>query len=284
MIEPIRTANPPLFVIRPAATWEGVGLSELWEYRHVFSVFLWRNVMRRYRQTLLGPLWFVLSPLLRMGVFTALGSIAGLPSDGVPYSVFTYAALLPWELFATGINRSGNGLVEYEHILSRVYFPRLLLPLTEVTTALVDFAISFGILLAMSTYYGFAFSSRLLVLPLLIVLTMALSLAVGLFIAPLQARYRDTSNLMSYVVQFWFFGTPVAYSASILTNRLPAGLSQLYRLNPMNGVVEGFRWALLGTGRAPDSALVATSFIVFVVLFVGAIVFRKTEHSIVDVI
>lgn len=275
----------PLRIIRPAGDWESAGLRELWEYRYVFWVFLWRNVMRRYRQTLLGPLWFIFAPLLRMGVFSlALGVIAGLPSEGIPYPIFTYAALLPWELFATGINRSSNGLVEYEHIISRVYFPRLLLPITEVCTGLVDFSISFAILLAMTVYYGFPLTSRLLVLPFLISLSMAMSLAIGLFVAPLQARYRDVSNFVSYVVQFWFFGTPVAYSATVLSNRLPASLSQLYQLNPMNGVVEGFRWVLLGTGRAPDSYLLSTGFLVCLFLFVGAIVFRRTEHSIVDVI
>ena len=280
----VDSSEPP-FIIGPSGKWESIGLRELWEYRHVFSVFLWRNIMRRYRQTLLGPLWFVLAPLLRMGVFSlALGAIAGLPSEGIPYPIFIYAALLPWELFATAINRSSNGLVEYEHIISRVYFPRLLVPLTEVGTALVDFSMSFGILLAMTLYYGFPFSFRLLVLPFLILLSLALSLAIGLFIAPLQARYRDISNFMSYAVQLWFFATPVAYSATVLSNRLPPQLSQLYLLNPMNGVVEGFRWALLGTGRAPDLSLLAVSCVVCLFLFGGALLFRRMEHSMMDVI
>ena len=272
-------------VVQPADRREGVGFRELWGYRHIFSVFLWRNVMRRYRQTLLGPLWFVLAPLLRMGVFSlALGGIAGLPSEGVPYPLFTYSALLPWELFATGVMRSNNSLVAYEHIISRVYFPRLLLPITEVFTALVDFGISFVILLVMIILSGFPITPRIFVLPSLILLAMMLSLTVGLFFAPLQVRYRDVSNFVAYFVQFWFFGTPVAYSATVIADRLPPPLLWLYRINPMNGVVEGFRWALLGIGRQPDALFIVTGFLTCLLLYAGAVFFRRTEHSIVDMI
>jgi lipopolysaccharide transport system permease protein len=272
-----------LIVVAPLNAWQSADLRELWRYRELSSQLFLRNARRRYRQTLLGPLWFVLAPLLRMGVFSlALGGIAGLPSEGVPYAIFTYTALLPWELFATGVARSTNSLAEYGHIISRVYFPRILLPITEVLTGVMEFGMSFGILLVMIILGGFPITLRILAIPLLIVLTMAISLAVGLFLAPLQVRFRDMSNLVSYAIQFWFLGTPVAYSAVVIADRLPTPLSFLYRLNPMNGVVEGFRWALLGAGRAPDSLLIAGGLVTGLLLFVGAGIFRKNAHAIVD--
>lgn len=260
-------------------------LRELWHYRHIFLALIWRNVTRRYRQTLMGPIWFIVNPLVRMMLFAlVLGKIAGLPSDGVPYPIFTYTALLPWEMFASGLNRSMGCFISYHHIISKVYFPRLILPAAEVFTALVDFGLSFMILLGMMVFYDFAFSLRLLILPLLLGLTMALSLSLGLFVAALQARFRDISSFIGYVVQFWFYATPVAYSSSILVTRVPESFQLLYRLNPMNGVVEGFRWVLLDTGRAPDGIFALSSLLIVLLLFVSSIVFLWSEHSIVDVV
>lgn len=279
------TRSVPTVLIRPAKGFILPDLRELWQYRHVLSALVWRNVARRYRQTLLGPIWFIISPLVRMVLFSlVLGKLAGLPSEGVPYPIFTYTALLPWELFASGISRSTSCFVTYQHIISKLYFPRLLVPIAEVLTALVDFCLSFVILMAMVLIYGYPLTLHLLVLPLLLLLTMGMALSVGLLTAALQARYRDVSKFVSYIVQFWFYGTPVVYSASLVEDKLPEALRWLYWLNPMNGVVEGFRWAVLGTGRPPDVALAVSAGFILVTLLIGSMVFLRTEHSIVDLV
>jgi lipopolysaccharide transport system permease protein len=220
---------------------------------------------------------------MRMAVFSVLlGNLAGLPSEGVPYPLFTYAALLPWELFATGVDRGMGCLVSYHHIISKVYFPRLVLPTAEVLTALVDFALSFGILLLMMLAYGFDFSPRIFLLPIFLLLSMILALGVGLLLGPLHAHFRDTSNAVRYLIQFWFYGTPVAYSASLLTDRVPGWAVWLYQFNPMNAVVEGSRWALLGTGRTPDVMMFWSALFALLVLAVGTLVFLRAEQSVVD--
>ncbi len=273
----------PVDVIAPPARVTFPDLAELWRHRSVLWVLVWRNVTRRYRQTLLGPLWFVINPLMRMVIFSVvLGNLAGLPSDGVPYPLFTYTALLPWELFAMGVDRSTTCLVSYHHIISKVYFPRLILPAAEVVTALVDFSLSFGILLLMMLVYGVDFTPRIFVLPAFLGLAMAAALAVGFFLGPLQAHYRDTSNFVKYLVQFWFYGTPVAYSATLLQGRVPEWVQTLYQANPMNAVVEGSRWALIGTGRPPDVLMLWSALATVVVLFLGSLVFLRTEQSVVD--
>ena len=269
--------TPPQGLILP-------DLGELWSHRAVLGVLVWRNVTRRYRQTLLGPLWFVIHPLMRILVFSlVLGNLAGLPSDGVPYPLFMYTALLPWELFAVGVERSTGCLVSYHHIISKVYFPRLILPTAEVITALVDFSLSFGILLLMMLVYGFDFTPRILVLPVFLSLAMATGLAVGLWMAPLHAHYRDTATVVRYLVQFWFYGTPVAYSASLLQGRVPEWVVALYPANPMNAVVEGSRWALVGAGRPPDRLMLWSAAGTLILLFLGSLVFLRSEQSIVDV-
>jgi len=285
-VESLPGTKPPRRVeIRPMRGLGFPDLGDLWLHRHVISALVWRNVARRYRQTLLGPVWFIISPLIRMILFSlVLGRIARLPSDGVPYPIFTYTALLPWELLASGVTRSMMCFVTYQHIISKLYFPRIIVPVAEVLTALVDFGLSFGILLVMALFYGFDLTPRLLVLPLLLAMTMALSLSMGLLLAALQARYRDVSNFLGYVMQFWFYGTPVAYSAEVVRERVPEWVMSLYYLNPMNGVVEGFRWALLDTGRAPDLTLAASAAVIILVLLVSTMIFHRTEHSIVDLV
>jgi lipopolysaccharide transport system permease protein len=187
-------------------------------------------------------------------------------------------------LFASGLQRGTGCFVSYQHIISKVYFPRIVLALAEVLTALADFLLSFGILLAMAWYYGFRPTPRLVVLPFLMVMAMALALSVGLLLAALHARFRDVSNFLSYLIQFWFYATPVAYSASLVMERVPKFVATLYWLNPMTGVVEGFRWALLGAGRAPDWTLAASAFGTVVLLVIGSMLFLRTEHSIVDLV
>lgn len=271
--------------IRPSPGWEVPDFAELWGHRHVLFVLVWRNVTRRYRQTLLGPIWFIISPLVRIVLYSlVLGRLAGLPSEGVPYPIFSYTALLPWEMFASGVHRSTGCFVAYEHIITKVYFPRLIVPTAEVLTALVDFLLSFVILVAMAAFFGFYPNVKWLVLPFLLLMAMGLSLSVGFFFAALQVRYRDVANFMRYGVTFWFYATPVAYSSTVLEGKAPEALRTLYAYNPMNGIVEGFRWAMIGAGRAPDLTLGATALAIAGLLFFSSMVFLKTEHSIVDLV
>ena len=276
----------PKFVLRPAGRWEVVDLREIWASWPVFWAFLWRNIFRRHRQTLLGPLWFIITPLAKMLLFTfALGKIARLPSEGIPYPLFTFTALLPWELFSTGVLRSSESLVTYEHIVTKVYFPRMIIPASEVFGGLMDFGVSLVILLGMTVVYGFPLTPRLLALPGFVALATLLSLAMGLFFSGLHARYRDVSKMLQYVIQFLLYATPVAYSQTVVTKRLAGSLLTLYRLNPMYQVVEGFRWAVLSTGNAPDlRMLLVVTVLVLICLAIGAAVFANTEHSIVDMI
>jgi len=258
---------------------------ELWNYRQIMSVLVWRNVTRRYRQTLLGPLWFLIRPLVRMVLFSVvLGKFAGLPSEGVPYPIFIYSALLPWEMFASGILRGTGCFVTYHHIISKVYFPRLLAPAAEVVTSLIDFFLSFGILVLMMLYYGIPFTWKLLALPLLLGLVMALSLSVGLLLAEWNARFRDVSELLALVLRVWFYATPVVYSAAVVTERIPEKFHLLYRLNPMVGLADAFRWAVLGVGSAPDLRFALTAGGILVLLLISAMIFLRSEHSIVDVV
>ncbi|MFH1278226.1 MAG: ABC transporter permease [Candidatus Eisenbacteria bacterium] len=271
--------------ILPSPGWEIPDFGELWRHRHLLFVLVWRNVTRRYRQTLLGPVWFVISPLVRIVLYSlVLGRLAGLPSEGVPYPIFSYAALLPWEMFASGILRSTGCFVTYEQIITKVYFPRLLVPAAEVMTAVVDFFLSFVILVAMAVFFGFYPNVKWLVLPFLLLMAAGLSLSVGFLFAALQVRYRDVANFMRYGVTFWFYATPVAYSSTVLEGKVPDGLRAIYVYNPMNGVVEAFRWAMIGAGRAPDLTLGATAVAIGALLFFSSMVFLKTEHSIVDLV
>jgi lipopolysaccharide transport system permease protein len=222
---------------------------------------------------------------MRMVVFSLVfGELVGLPSEGVPYPVFTYTALLPWELFSGAITRSTGSLVEHMQVISKVYFPRLTVPIAATLSGVVDFSLSFVILLGMCAFYGIPFTWRLVVLPYLILLTLALALTVGLALAALAVRFRDVGQFLGYVMQLWLFATPVAYSAELITDWLPAQLIWLYWLNPMARVVEGFRWAILGTGRAPDWSWALTGLVIFLLMIASAFYFKRTEHSIVDIL
>jgi lipopolysaccharide transport system permease protein len=272
-------------IIRPARGFEFPNLAELWRQRHVLLVLVWRNVARRYRQTLLGPLWFIIGPLVRMVVISlVLGRLAGMPSEGIPYPVFTYTALLPWELFQRGVTRSSAAFVTYQGIISKVYFPRLLVPAAEVLTAFVDFLLSFGILLAMILFYRIPLTPQILLLPAFLAMAMILALCLGLLMASWEARFRDVSNIMGLVLQFWFYGTPVAYSATVLDGKLPPALQFLFHLNPMNLIVEGCRWSLLDKGRPPDLWMAGTAAALVLLLAASSVLFLRTEHSIVDLV
>ncbi|HVF21578.1 MAG TPA: ABC transporter permease [Pyrinomonadaceae bacterium] len=267
--------------ISPAKSWPTIDLRELWEYRELLYFLTWRDLKVRYKQTALGAAWAVIQPLFMMLVFSVFfGRLAGVPSDGVPYPVFTFCALLPWQLFAHALTESSNSLVGNQNLITKVYFPRLVVPMSAVLGGIVDFGIAFVILLGMLAFYGLVPGWQILALPAFVLLAVMTALAVGLWLSALNVQYRDVRYTISFLVQFWLFATPVAYPSSLI----PAQWRVLYGLNPMVGVVEGFRWSLLGKPESP-SALVLVSTIVVVTLLVGGLYyFRRMEQQFADVV
>jgi lipopolysaccharide transport system permease protein len=271
----------PVFSIRPAGRWISVGLRELWEYRELLYFLIWRDVKVRYKQTALGAAWAILQPLMMMAVFSLFfGYLARLPSDGVPYPIFTLCALLPWQLFAHALTESSNSLVANERLLTKVYFPRLVVPIAAVLGGLVDCAIAFVILLLMMLYYGVVPTWAIVTLPGFILLAVITALGVGLWLSALNVQYRDVRHTMGFLIQFWLFATPVAYSSSLVPERW----RPLYGLNPMVGVVEGFRWALLGKSEPPGAVLAVSVAVVVLLLIGGLYYFRRMEQEFADVV
>lgn len=268
-------------IIQPTRGWSSLALHELWQYRELLWILTWRDIKARYRQMALGPLWIILKPLVNMVIFSLIfGQLAKLPSDGLPYPIFTYTALLPWTYFSGATKASASSLLSYMHLISKVYFPRLVVPISAVLSGLVDLAISFLVLLGMMTYYGFAPSLALLLLPLYLLLAAVTALGVGLWSAALTVRFRDLSFVVGYGLSAWMYATPVAYSASLIPQRWRI----LYQLNPMYWVIEGFRRALLGTGQPPQLLMLVPVSFVLLLLLSGAFVFRRTERTIVDLL
>jgi lipopolysaccharide transport system permease protein len=276
-------ASPDLHetIIEPAQGWSLLNLRELWAYRELLYFLVWRDIKVRYKQTVLGAAWAVIQPFFTMVVFSLFfGRLAGVPSDGLPYPIFAYAALVPWTYFANALTQSSNSLVEHERMIKKVYFPRLMIPAASTLAGLLDFAIAFLILLGMMFWYGIVPGIAIWTVPLFILLAALTALGVGLWFAALNVRYRDVRYVIGFVVQFWLFATPVAYSSTLV----PEQWRFLYGLNPMAGVVEGFRWALLGQGQAPG-AMLAVSVATVVTIFVGGLLyFRRMEDSFADVV
>lgn len=270
----------PVIRIEPARGWRALGLGELWEYRELLYFLTWRDIKVRYKQTALGAAWAIIQPFFTMVVFSLFfGRLAKIPSDGVPYPIFSYAALLPWNYFASSLGGAGNSLVGSANLIRKVYFPRLVIPLSSVLSGLVDFAIAFAVLLGMMLYFGIRPTVGVLLLPCFLLLAMVTALGVGLWLSALNVKYRDVKYTLTFLTQFWMFATPVAYPSSLLSEPWRT----LYGLNPMVGVVEGFRWALLGT--QPPSAMIGVSALVALVLLVsGAFYFRRVERTFADVI
>jgi homopolymeric O-antigen transport system permease protein len=270
-----------LTVIRPSRHRVAFGLADFWERRHLVYVFVWRDLRARYKQTLLGAMWAVLQPLLTMAVFTfVFKRLARVPSEGVSYPVFALSGLLPWQFFAQGVARSGNSLVYERHLLTRVFVPRVLVPLSAVLNGLPDFgvalAVSFGIMLL----YGVVpRPAMLLALPFFL-LVVGAALAVGLFLSPLNARFRDVSYLVPFFIQLWFFITPVAYPSTLVPERWRS----LYFLNPVAGVTEGFRWALLGRTPIRTDLLITSGISISVFLLLAFLYFHWMEETFVDVV
>ena len=281
MASSAETAFAPTVVIEPTRGWASLGLRDVWEYRELLHFSVWREVNGRYRQMAFGPLWIIISPLLQTLLFSVLfGRLARLPSEGIPYPIFAYVALLPWQFFANAVRQSTGSLVNEKQVISKVYFPRLILPISAVLSSLVDFAASFVVLLGMMWVYHVAPSWSMLSLPLCLLLVAALGLAVGLWLAGLAVRYHDVNLAIPFGLDIWKYLTPVIYSISLI----PEQWRSLYMLNPMTVAIEGFRWALLRTAGPPAWSVAAAAGLALLLLVTGAFAFRRTERNIVDLI
>lgn len=277
------TGSPSLALVTIDSTRSGLGQSgrELWAYRDLLRFLVWRDVSVRYKQTVLGAAWAVLQPLSTMLIFTMLfGRLAGMPSDGVPYPIFSFCALLPWQFFATGVTNATSSLVGSASLLTKVYFPRLLIPVASVAPALADFGLSFGVLLAMLAYYQIVPTWNVLWLPVFFALSLVTTLGLGIWLSALNVEYRDVRYVVPFLIQFSLFASPIGYPSRLV----PEGWRLLYGLNPLAGVIEGFRWALLGTPGAPVR-LVAVSTVTALALLIGGLVyFRRVEEEFADVV
>lgn len=266
-------------LIRPSRGWAFPDLRELWAYRELLYFLVWRDVKVRYKQTALGASWAIIQPFATMVVFSLFfGRLAGVPSDGLPYPVFAYAALVPWTFFANGVTLSTQSLVGSQNLIRKVYFPRIAIPIAAVLSGLVDFVLAFAILLVMLLYFGIGVGPQALLLGPLLLLAMITSLGVGLWLSALNVKYRDIGYVAPFLVQFWLFATPIAYPSSLLGEPWRT----LYGLNPMAGVVEGFRWALLGASTAPGALIFVSTIASLVLLVGGAFYFRHMERTFAD--
>jgi lipopolysaccharide transport system permease protein len=271
--------SAPVIVIKSSRGWSSLGLRDVWEYRELLYFLVWREVKGRYRQMAFGPLWIIIQPLIQMVIFSVVfGNFAKLPSEGVPYPIFTYAALLPWQFFANSTRRSGRSLLDQIHVISKVYFPRLVIPLSSIFAAFVDFIASFLVLIGMMVFYRVTLSWAVLTLPLFLLLAAATALGIGLWLSALAVKFRDVAIGLDHAITVWQYVTPVAYSSTLI----PEQWRSLYRLNPLANVVDGFRWALLGAGQSPDWTTALSTSLVLVLLVTGAFYFRRTERTIVD--
>lgn len=268
-------------VIEPTRGWVSFRLGELWEYRDLLYFLVWRDIKVRYKQTALGALWAIIQPLFTMVVFSLFfGRLAKVPSDGLPYPIFAFCALLPWQLFAFALNESSNSLVANERLVTKVYFPRLAIPTAGVLAGLVDFSIAFVVLLGMMLFYGIVPTAAILLLPVFVLFAVATALAVGLWLSALNVRYRDVRYTIPFLTQFWLFITPIAYPSSLI----PPEWRALYGLNPMAGVVEGFRWALLGIDTGVGPTIIVSASVVALLLVGGVAYFRRMEKTFADVV
>lgn len=271
----------PVLTIRPRRGWVSLGLGELWQYRELLFFLTWRDIKVRYKQTVLGVLWAILQPLLTMVVFSLFfGGLAKIPSDGLPYPIFSFAALVPWTFFANALGQSSNSLVGSASLLRKIYFPRLVIPLSSVIAGAVDFILAFGVLLVMMAFFGIAPTANVIFLPLLLVLSTTTALGVGLWLSAMNVQFRDVRYTVPFLTQLWLFATPIAYPSSLLDEKWQL----VYSLNPMVGVVEGFRWALLGTETAPGPMILVSALASLVLLVSGAFYFRRLERSFADLV
>jgi lipopolysaccharide transport system permease protein len=275
------TPSLPSLRIEPPKRWPSIDFRELWEYRELLYFLTWRDIKIRYKQTVLGAAWAIIQPVFMMIVFSLFfGKLAKVPSDGIPYPVFAFCALLPWQLFAHAVSESSNSVVSNQHLITKVYFPRLVIPIASVLTGFIDFLVSLVVLIGLILWFGLVPGWRIIALPGFILLAICTALAVGLWLSALSVQYRDVRYLIGFLVQFWLFATPVAYPSSIIPQQWRA----VYALNPMAGVVEGFRWALLGRSSALGSMLWVSASVVLVTLLGGFYYFRRMEQEFADIV
>ena len=277
-LEPETIRAEPV-IIKPSSGWVALDLRALWNYRELLYFLAWRDIKVRYKQTALGIAWAIIQPLFLMMAFSLFfGRLAKVPSDGLPYPLFTLSALLPWQLFAYALGQSSNSLVANDRLISKVYFPRLIIPLSSVLSGVVDFLIGFAILLLLMVFYGVLPGSGLWSAPLFLLLTVMTALAAGLWLSALNIKYRDVRYAIPFIIQFWFFVSPVAYPASLV----PDSWRWLYALNPMVGVIDGFRWALLGQTQGPGLGIAMSIAVMTVSLAGGLYYFRRVEKTFAD--
>ena len=268
-------------ILEPSRGWVSLNLRKLWQYRELLYFLSWRDIKVRYKQTLLGAAWAIMQPVLTMLLFSVFfGKLAKMPSDGIPYPLFAYTALVPWTLFANALTQSSNSLVQNANLLKKVYFPRLVMPISSVISGVVDFLCAFIALAAMMLFYGVLPTSNMIWLPFLLILAFGTALGVGLWLSAINVQFRDVRHAMPFLTQFWLFATPIAYPSSLLSEPWRT----LYAINPMVGVVEGFRWALLGTETAPGPMLLVSALAALIVLVGGAFYFRRMEKTFADTV
>ncbi len=273
--------NAPEILIEPSRGWQALGLKELWEFRELFYFLAWRDIKVRYKQTALGASWAILQPLLSMLIFTLIfGILAKIPSDGLPYPLFAYSALLPWQLFVYALTQSSNSLIENARLICKVYFPRLVVPLASVVAGVVDFFIAFSILILLMFYYGVVPTWGVLALPFFLILALGAAMSVGLWMSALNVKYRDVRYTVPFLAQAWMFATPIVYPSSMI----PEAWRWLYGLNPMAGVVEGFRWALLGTNILHLPLILVSAGVVVIGLVGGLYYFKRMEKMFADLV
>jgi lipopolysaccharide transport system permease protein len=267
--------------IEPPRGWASLGLRELWEYRELLYFLSWRDIKVRYKQTILGASWAILQPLFTMVIFSLFfGKLAGIPSDGIPYPVFSYAALVPWQFFANGLSNSSESVVASANLVRKVYFPRMVIPAAAVGSGVVDFCLAFAVLLGMMLFFGIVPTAKVIWLPPLLLLALVTSLGAGIWLTALNVQFRDVRYAVPFLINAWMFATPIAYPSSLLEEPWRT----LYGLNPMAGVVEGFRWALLGTDTAPGMMVLVSAVAAVAMLISGAYYFRKMENTFADVV
>jgi lipopolysaccharide transport system permease protein len=277
-LAPVESAS--VIRIEPSRGWISLRLGEVWSYRELLYFMVWRDTKVRYKQTALGAAWAIIQPLGTMVVFSVFfGRLAKMPSEGVPYPIFSYAGLVPWTFFASGLTQSSNSLVGNANLIKKVFFPRLTIPISSVLSGIVDFFLAFLILLAMMLYYGIVPTINVLWLPAFLLLALSTSLGVGLWLSAMNVQFRDVRYVVPFIIQFWLFATPIAYPSSLLHDPWKT----LFGINPMVGVVEGFRWALLGSDQ-PGGMLIVSSLTSLALLVSGAYYFRRMEKSFADVV
>jgi lipopolysaccharide transport system permease protein len=268
--------------IEPSKGWVSLKLRELWEYRELLFFLTWRDIKVRYKQTVLGAAWAIIQPFFTMVVFSLFfGRLAGVPSDDVPYPIFSYAALVPWTFFANALGQASNSLVGNANMIKKVYFPRLVVPIASTLSGVVDFCLAFVVLMGMMLFFGIVPTANIVWLPFFLLLALVTSLSVGLWLSAMNVQFRDVRYIIPFLTQFWLFATPIAYPSSLIENPV---LRAIYGLNPMVGVVEGFRWALLGVETRPGPMVFVSALAAFGLLISGMFYFRRMEKTFADVV